>query len=97
MRFSWYDKHVVSELLPVSALLPQGAWHQLWSLDLKVSEATHVASDVIFKQLVDAISSRVPVHHSGGVLLNMIGVELLCEGSMIVGVHEDISCLSFWV
>src|SRR5262249_42711239 len=82
-----YDEHLVAEVLPVAARLPQRAIDQLRRADLAKAGAGHAGADMVLDDAVEREAARVPEHHARRLILLMEKVEAVGDGSMVVVVH----------
>lgn len=76
-------KHVVAIFVPVAALLPQSARHQLRRADLAETGAAHPPTHVVFDNSVQHPAARMPEDGAGAFVLLMKQIEPLPDAAVI--------------
>jgi hypothetical protein len=63
--------HIVLELVPVTALLPEAAVVELWRLDFLVAVSFQLATNIVLDDAEELVATRVPEYAACGIVLKM--------------------------
>src|SRR5260221_8439869 len=90
------DEHVVAELLPMPARLPQRSCQELRGTYLAKAGLAHEAADIVLDGAVYREAVGVPEHHARPFLLLVEEIEAIADGAVVMLVHAVLRSFARW-